>query len=81
MLSKLYREEIETEKFNIALKEKCVERNTIRYLEAYSEYVTLINDSDELKEIWTNYQNKNKYAENIQWDDIIESINLLLKTI
>lgn len=80
ILSKLYKEEIDTEKLNIALKEKCVERNTIRYLAAYSEYVALINDGDELKEVWTNYQHKNKYAENIQWNEIIESINLLLGT-
>lgn len=53
-------------------------RDTIIYLESYKKYIDLIRNSLELKEIWTNYQNKNKYAEKISWAEIISSMEYLL---
>ncbi len=48
------------------------------YLESKDEYINLIESSDELKDIWKNYQDRNKYAEDINWDYIISSLKYLL---
>lgn len=79
VLTNINKEKINKEKFIVALKEKFTERNTIIYLESYKRYIDLIKKSLELKEIWTNYQNKNKYAEEISWEEIISSLEYLLK--
>lgn len=78
VLTNFNKEKIDKEKFIVALKEKCIERDTIIYLESYKKYIDLIRNSSELKEIWTNYQNKNKYAEEISWAEIISSLEYLL---
>ena len=79
ILTNFNKEKINKEKFIIALKEKFIERNTIIYLESYKSYIDLIKKSLELKEIWTNYQNKNNYAEEISWEEIISSLEYLLQ--
>lgn len=78
VLTNLNKKDIDKDKFIKALKEKCIERNSIIYLESYVKYVDLIDSSLELKEIWNNYQNKNKYAKEISWAEIILSLKYLL---
>lgn len=78
VLTHLKKENIDKDKFIIALKEKCIERNTAVYLKSYKKYIVLISDSLELQEIWKNYQNKNKYAEEINWIEVISSLEYLL---
>lgn len=48
------------------------------YLDSYEKYVGLIKNSSELKEIWNNYQNKNEYARDISWTEIIYSLEYLM---
>lgn len=78
MLTNLNKDEISRQDFIKALKEKCVERNTIAYLETHKKYIDLIRDSLELRGIWENYQNRNKYAQGIEWIDIMNSLEYLL---
>lgn len=80
ILSNLSKEKIDKEKFTKALESKCIERNSITYLESCEKYVDLIANSQELKQVWSNYQNKNNYAEEISWMDIISSLKYLLKS-
>lgn len=78
ILTNLNKDEISRQDFIKALKEKCVERNTIAYLETHKKYIDLIRDSLELRGIWENYQNRNKYAQGIEWIDIMNSLEYLL---
>lgn len=78
VLTHLKKENIDKDKFIIVLKEKCIERNTVVYLKSYKKYIDLISNSSELKEVWKNYQNKNKYAEEINWTEVIKSLKYLL---
>lgn len=77
ILVKLNKVNIDKDKFIEALKEKCVERNSVMYLESYERYVGLIQNSSELKEIWNNYQSKNEYARDVSWSEIINSLEYL----
>lgn len=77
-LTNLNREEIVKNSLIRVLEEKCIERNTIIYLESCDKYVDLIDNSPELRGIWESYQNKNKYAEEIKWVQIISSLKYLL---
>ena len=78
VLTNFNKEKIDRDDFFKVLEEKCLERNSMAYLESSEEYINLIRNSPELKGIWKNYKNRNKYAEDIDWDDIIRSIEYLL---
>ncbi len=78
VLINLNKKDIIKDDFIEALEEKCLERNSLGYLESKDEYINLIKSSDELKDIWKNYQERNKYAKDIEWDDIILSIRYIL---
>ena len=78
VLTHLKKGNIDKDKFITALKEKCIERNTSVYFTSYKKYINLISDSLDLQEIWKNYQNKNKYAEEINWIEVISSLEYLL---
>ena len=78
VLINLNKKDIIKDDFIEALEEKCLERNSLGYLESKDEYINLIKNSDELKNIWKNYQERNKYAKDIEWDDIILSIRYIL---
>ncbi len=78
ILGKMYGHDIDKEKLKLALTNKFEGRNTVRYLEESDKYLDLISDSPELKSIWINYKNKNNYAKNIEWLDIILFIKSLI---
>lgn len=78
ILTNLNKEKIDKDNFIEVLEEKCIDRHTIIYLEACDKYVNLIDKSSELREIWKSYQNKNKYAEEIKWAQIISNLKYLL---
>lgn len=80
VLTNLNKTKIDKDNFIEVLKEKCVERNTIIYFESYEKYIDLISSSSELKRSWSNYQNKNKYAKEIIWVEIISSLEYLLSS-
>lgn len=79
ILTKLNKNIIVKEGFMHALESKFVDRDTIKYLELKDEYLSVIRENLELKEVWRNYQEKYKYAKDINWEDIIKSIENLIK--
>ncbi|MBC3887096.1 hypothetical protein GH810_02070 [Acetobacterium paludosum] len=48
--------------------------NEIKYLDDYVVYIDSISESQELRKIWNDYSKKYPYAENIEFDQIIETI-------
>ena len=78
VLINLNKKDIIKDDFIEALEEKCLERNSLGYLESKDKYINLIKSSDELKDIWKNYQERNKYAKDMEWDDIILSVRYIL---
>ncbi|HOO25436.1 MAG TPA: nucleotidyl transferase AbiEii/AbiGii toxin family protein [Clostridiales bacterium] len=77
-LTRINREEIDLAEFSKALEEKCKERGTLSYLQAKGDYLEMIRESSELKELWVSYQNKNKYAQDIDWEEVIKNIKYLV---
>lgn len=77
-LTRIYRKEIDLTEFSNALEEKCRERGTLSYLQAKGDYLEMIRESQELKGLWVSYQNKNKYAQDIEWEEVIKNIKYLV---
>lgn len=66
----------------IAINNTCNNRKTTNYLNDSSNYINLISKNEDLKKLWKEYQNKNVYAKNINFEDTIlaiSKINELLK--
>ena len=64
----------------IAINNTCNNRKTTNYLNDSSNYINLISKNGDLKKLWKEYQNKNVYAKNINFEDTIlaiSKINLL----
>ena len=63
---------------DIVLKKAIVntfkERGTIYYLENINKQINDIENSEDLKEIWANYQSKFSYANDISYEDTINAI-------
>lgn len=57
-----------------AIRKKAEERNTLVYFENYEKYLTDIEESKDLSEIWKSYTLKYPYAEDIQF---VEIVNIL----
>ena len=53
---------------------KAEERDSTKYLDNYVVYLDSIFESQELRKIWNDYSKKYSYAENIEFDQIIETI-------
>lgn len=67
----------------IAINNTCNNRKTTNYLNDSSNYINLIGKNGDLKKLWKEYQNKNVYAKNINFEDTIlaiSKINELLKS-
>lgn len=67
----------------IAINNTCNNRKTTNYLNDSSNYINLISKNGDLKKLWKEYQNKNVYAKNINFEDTIlaiSKINELLKS-
>lgn len=60
-----------------AIKNTSLKRNTFENIKQSSEYINLIKNDSQLKELWNNYAKNYPYAENIKYQDIIESIQTI----
>ncbi len=78
VLTNFNKEKIDKDDCIKILEEKCLERDSMAYLKSCEEYINLIRNSPELRGIWKSYQDRNKYAEEIDWDDITSSLEYLL---
>lgn len=61
-----------------ALTIKAEERNSLEYIQNSQKYLKEIKASKELKDIWDNYSRKNQYSKEIDWNDILATINEVL---
>ena len=78
ILTKFQKQNID---FNV-LKEAIVntfkERETLDYLDIIDKQILEIENSEDLKEIWINYQNKFSYANEISFEDTINAIKEII---
>lgn len=65
---------IEIEELLEAIKIKAKERETLEYYNNRNTYIDAIINSEDLRNIWVNYQIKNVYAKNISWEEILNTI-------
>ena len=63
-----------------AIKEKTIERNTEIYLEHKDKFLKDIEDSNDLKRIWSAYSEKYAYAQGIQFGEIITILREILES-
>lgn len=74
ILKKFQKKNINDEILRQAIINKFQERETNHYLETVDIQIKDIENSNELKEIWKNYQNKFSYAQDINFEDTIITI-------
>ncbi|MCD4715019.1 MAG: nucleotidyl transferase AbiEii/AbiGii toxin family protein [Clostridiales bacterium] len=79
ILMALRKDEIDFERLIDAIQKKAEERNTLIYVENHDKYLSDIEVSKEMKNIWQSYTNKFPYAENIQFSEIMNTINEIFK--
>lgn len=78
ILTKLNNSVLDRDELKVAIRKKAEERDSTKYLDDYVVYLDSISESQELRKIWNDYSKKYPYAENIEFDQIIETIwNLL----
>lgn len=54
-------------------------RNTLYLLDDLKSRYDIIKESPALRKYWDNYQRKNPFARNIQYDDFVEVVNNIIK--
>ena len=78
LLTRFYNE-INKDTLVKAIKNTFKRRETNYDVEKIIRTFDLIKDSDKLKHNFKNYRNKKSYVENIDYDDVMDSINLVIK--
>ena len=53
-------------------------RNTIFNIEEFKEIVEIIKESNALRKVFSDYQNKLEYTKQVNFDDTIDSINQII---
>ena len=76
-----YYNEINKENLVNAIKNTFKRRETNFDIEKIVNIFNLIKDSDKLKQNFRNYKMKKSYVENIEYDDIMNAINLIIELI
>lgn len=74
ILEKFQRKNIDKTVLKEAIINKFKERQTLYYLENITKQIADIENSEDLQEIWKNYQNKFTYARDISYQDTITAI-------
>ena len=71
--------DIDREELKQAITKKAEERNSMIYLENYQKYLTDVFESEDVRKIWNNYQEKYLYAKDIRFCDIIKCLKEVLE--
>ena len=77
-LTKL-KNEIKIEILKQAIKNTFENRNSLDNLNDFNDILDSISEYKRIKNYWINYQNKNKYASNINFQKILETIREFIK--
>lgn len=77
VLTITYMDEIDSSTLKKAFAATCKNRNTAELLECSDEIISKISEDTELVKLWTRYQKKYSYAEEILYESIIEIMQKL----
>ncbi len=80
ILIKLNHSILDRDELKAAIRKKAEERDSTKYVDDYVVYLDSISESLELRKSWNDYSKKYPYAENIEFNQIIETIWDLLAT-
>lgn len=78
LLTRFY-DEINKDTLVKAIKNTFKRRETNYDVEKIVKIFNLIKESEKLKQNFKNYRNKKSYVENIDYDDVMDSINLIIE--
>ena len=78
LLTKFYNE-INKDTLVKAIKNTFKRRETNFDVEKIVKTFSLIKDSDKLRQNFKNYRNKKNYVKSIDYDDVMDSINLIIE--
>ncbi|KAF5090964.1 Nucleotidyl transferase AbiEii toxin, Type IV TA system [anaerobic digester metagenome] len=81
ILIKLNHSMLDRDELKVAIRKKAEERASTKYVDDYVVYLESISESQELRKIWNDYSKKYPYAENIEFNQIIETIWDLLASL
>ena len=74
MLVNKHEKEINNENLIKAIENTFKKRNTEFNISMFKEIVEMLQESDTLKKVFTNYQSKLEYTKNVTYNDTIKSI-------
>lgn len=77
LLSECY-DELNEQNLVKAIKRTLKRRDTLHLLEDVNNLFEIIKSSERLKENWIKYQNRYPFAKNINYDDIMEKLELIV---
>lgn len=76
-----FKNEINIEDFKNAFKSTLTNRNSLEYLKDYNKIFDEMLEYESLQNNWKVYARKNKYAENIEFSEIIKILRVFLNNI
>ena len=74
-----FKNDINISDFKKAFNNTLTNRNALDYLKDYNQIFDEMLEYETLKNTWNKYSNKNKYAENIEFDEIIKVLRNFIK--
>ena len=74
-----FKNDINISDFKKAFNNTLTNRNALDYLKDYNQIFDEMLEYETLKNTWNKYSNKNKYAENIEFDEIIKVLRKFIK--
>ncbi len=77
MLLKTQSKNIDEKTLKVAIMFTAEHRDSIEEIKNWKEVVQLLSNDDTMKKQWDRYQKNNFYAEGIEYEDLIESINVV----
>ena len=76
-----YKDSINYKDLSLAFNKTCIKRKTISLLDDSKEILSSIQENSRLKNLWKNYCNKYKYANNIEFATNIDTLKYLIDQI
>ena len=78
ILAKTKISDIDKKTLVIAVENTFKRRETKLDINYFNAVINSLTENDNLKDLWSEYQNKNKYAKDISFEDIIYSVKIIV---